>query len=110
MSNDERCGCGSRQCKQVVLYAHRLEATAKAEAWQAEHGSKNKGLEQYAELVFFAYHAENDACDKRLAAAERKRMAPVELARTRALFARDIAIGIDSVKAKHAQQIAVLDN
>ena len=110
MTNDQVCGCGSRQCKQAVLYAHRLEATAQAEAWQAEHGSENKDLEQYADLVFFAYLAENDACDKRLAAAERKRIAPVELARTRALFARDIGLGIEQVKARHAQQIAALDN
>jgi hypothetical protein len=110
MSNDQVCGCGSRKCKQAVLYAHRLEATAKAEAWQAEHGSENKDLEQYADLVFFAYLAENDTCDKRLAAAEHKRMAPVKLDRTRAVFDRDVAIGIKQVRAKHAQRIAALDN
>jgi len=109
-TDNELCGCCNPSCKLWPLYAERVAATARAEAWEAEHGSVNQDLEDYANMVFAAYCHEDKACDARRDRLERMRMAPVELARTRALFARDIAIGIDQVKAKHAQQIAALDN
>jgi len=110
MSNDELCGCCDPSCKLWPLYFERVAATERAEAWEAEHGAVNQDLEDYANMVFAAYCHEDKACDARRDRLERKRMAPVELDRTRALFARDIGMGIDQVKAKHAQQIAGLDN
>lgn len=109
-TEDELCGCCDPSCKLWPLSDERIAATARAEAWEAEHGSVNQDLEDYANMVFAAYCHEDKACDARRERLQRKRMAPVELDRTRALFARDIAIGIEQVKAKHAQQIAALDN
>ena len=110
MTNDELCGCCDPSCRLWTLYFERVAATERAEAWEAEHGAINQDLEDYANMVFAAYCHEDKACDVRRDRLERKRMAPVELARTRALFARDIWIGIEQVRAKHAQQIAALDN
>lgn len=109
-TDDELCGCCDPSCKLWPLYFERVAATERAEAWEAEHGAVNQDLEDYANMVFAAYCHEDKACDARRERLERKRMAPVELDRTRALFARDIGIGIDQVKDKHAQQIAALDN
>jgi len=109
-TTDELCGCCDPSCKLWTLYFERVAATERAEAWEAEHGAVNQDLEDYANMVFAAYCHEDKACDVRRDRLERKRMAPVELARTRALFARDIWIGIEQVRAKHAQQIAALDN
>ena len=106
----ELCGCCDPSCKLWPLSDERIAATERAEAWEAEHGAINQDLEDYANMVFAAYCHEDKACDVRRDRLERKRMAPVELARTRALFARDIWIGIEQVRAKHAQQIAALDN
>jgi len=109
-TTDELCGCCDPSCKLWPLSGERIAATDRAEAWESEHGAVNQDLEDYANMVFAAYCHEDKACDARRERLERKRMAPVELDRTRALFARDIGIGIDQVKDKHAQQIAALDN
>jgi len=106
----ELCGCCDQSCKLWQLSDERIEATGRAEEWEAKHGAVNQDLEDYANMVFAAYCHEDKACDARRERLQRKRMAPVELDRTRALFDRDIAIGIEQVRAKHAQQIAALDN